>query len=123
MFFINYAGLMPEKTQQSTPKINNISSKEFIEKMKDTNVIVIDVRTPNEVNEGYIKGTKLFLNLYSNNFLGDIKKLDSSKTYLVYCRSGARSSSACQTMVDNGFKSIYNLIGGVNSWPQTLVKP
>jgi rhodanese-related sulfurtransferase len=45
-----------------------------------------------------------------------VNALDSSKTYFVYCRSGARSAQACQIFKLNGFDSCYNLLGGILEW-------
>ncbi|MEZ4987667.1 MAG: rhodanese-like domain-containing protein [Saprospiraceae bacterium] len=35
---------------------------------------------------------------------------------MVYCRSGRRSVTACNTMADAGFSKLYNLLGGYNVW-------
>jgi phage shock protein E len=94
----------------------NISQDEMIKLMTDKNIEIIDVRTPEEVKEVYIKGTHHFINISDQNFQTNIKKLDTEKTYIVYCRSGARSGKAASYMAENGFKNIYNLSGGVMSW-------
>lgn len=84
--------------------------------------IVIDVRTPAEWQEGVIEGATLFIDFKSSNFKQEIAKLDKSKTYVVYCRSGGRSAGASQMMVDNGFKNVINMEGGIMSWGGKLVK-
>ena len=84
--------------------------------------IVIDVRTPAEWQEGVIDGATLFIDFKDSNFKQEIAKLDKSKTYVVYCRSGGRSAGASQVMVDNGFKNVINMEGGIMSWGGNLVK-
>ncbi|MCB0662462.1 MAG: rhodanese-like domain-containing protein [Saprospiraceae bacterium] len=81
----------------------------------EKNVVVLDVRTPQETAQGVIKGA-VEINLYDPEFEQKIQQLDKSKTYLVYCRSGKRSVSACNVMAKNGFSKLYNLKGGYNSW-------
>lgn len=47
----------------------------------------------------------------------DVKTMDKSKEYFVFCRSGNRSGSACDIMSKEGFKA-YNLAGGIGAWPR-----
>ena len=52
----------------------------------------------------------------SGTFESDINKLDKTKVYAVYCRSGNRSGQATALMVKNGFKTVFNLDGGIVNW-------
>ncbi|WP_378177317.1 rhodanese-like domain-containing protein [Aquimarina sp. SS2-1] len=82
----------------------------------DNNAIILDVRTEEEVEDGYIPN---MLNLdirLGQGFLDEVEKLDKSKNYYVYCRSGARSAQACALMDQMGFETTYNLIGGFMNW-------
>ncbi len=101
----------------------NINGKEMETMMNQKEVQVIDVRTENEVKQGYLETTDHFLDIYQSGFDAELDKLDKNKTYIIYCRSGARSSSAAQKMVAKGFKKVYNLTGGMNNWTnQSFVK-
>lgn len=97
----------------------NISTKEakkLIEKNKDNpNFEIIDVRTEMEFEEGHIENAKL-INIYSSDFVKKITKLDKNKTYLVYCRTGARSSYAVNIMANLKFGNVYNLAEGIINW-------
>lgn len=104
------------------PTVKNINQQEFINLQKDSNTLVLDVRTPSEIAEGYIKGTQLFIDINGNNFQDELNKLDKSKTYLVYCRSGARSSRAANAMIEAGFNVVFNLTGGIMGWTGETVK-
>ncbi len=96
----------------------NIDNKQFKELLKRPNTVVMDVRTPKEIAEGYIPQATIFTDINENaTFEAVIRRLDKSKTYLVYCRSGARSSRACKLMEEVGFKGpLYNLAMGITGW-------
>ena len=83
---------------------------------KDDNAVIIDVRTTAEVNEGYIPNMKHLDIFNAGPFMEAAKKMDTSKSYYVYCRSGGRSAQACAILNSLGFKNAYNLIGGFMQW-------
>lgn len=99
----------------------NINTQEFKTFSKEKSVVIIDVRTAGEVKDGYIKGATLFLDV-NQDFKEKIKTLDKNKTYLVYCRSGARSSNASAMMIEAGFSKVYNLSGGILGWDGEVVR-
>lgn len=102
-------------SQQADNSYVNIDNKAFAEKMKDEQVIVLDVRTPDEFRQGHIPGAEL-IDYLAPDFSTRIASLDKNKTYLVYCAAGSRSAKASDIMTKNGFKNIYNLQGGYNAW-------
>jgi rhodanese-related sulfurtransferase len=73
--------------------------------------IVIDVRTPREFASGHIKGARN-LDIQGTGFVAAVAKLDPTKTYFVYCRSGARSSAAVSVMQKHGLMNLFELAGG-----------
>ena len=79
------------------------------------NFVIIDVRTPGEYADGYIKDA-VNIDYYSKTFIDDIDKLDKNRTYLIYCRSGGRSGGALDTMEELGFREVYNMLGGITQW-------
>ncbi len=83
---------------------------------KDENAVIIDVRTEEELADGYIPNMIHIDIRKGEEFMAEIAKLDSSKNYYVYCRSGARSGQACNYMEENGFETAYNLEGGFMNW-------
>jgi len=88
------------------------SAQSFIE---DNNPVVIDVRTQEEFDAGYIAGATL-IDISSPGFTDAISALDRSATYFVYCRSGNRSATATSAMIDLGFTKVYELDGGIVAW-------
>jgi len=100
----------------------NLSAKEFEAKMREVNVVLLDVRTSDEILQGFIKGTKHFIDYMGENFEVEITQLDPDKHYLVYCRSGNRSSQVCKFMSANGFSQLSNLAGGFMLWQGEIEK-
>jgi rhodanese-related sulfurtransferase len=88
---------------------------EFQAKTQEADVVILDVRTKSEFNEGHIANS-INIDFQSDTFLNEISKLDKSKTYAVYCRSGNRSGQAVSKMTNEEFISLYNLNGGVIDW-------
>ncbi|HHB51872.1 MAG TPA: rhodanese-like domain-containing protein [Saprospiraceae bacterium] len=93
----------------------NVDVKAFNSEIGKEGTVLIDVRTPKEFASGHIKGAKN-MNLFDPSFASQIGKLDKSKTYLLYCRSGNRSGKAMGTMKSIGISKIYNLAGGMGAW-------
>jgi phage shock protein E len=108
------------KANSNEPRI--INSEKLTELAKDTNALILDVRTPDEVAQGYIPGASLFLDINADDFETKLDQLDKSKKYIVYCKSGGRSSRAVETMSSKGFKHIFELEGGISAWTGDLKK-
>ncbi len=78
---------------------------------------LLDVRTDAEFAQAHIKGARK-IDFYSDSFKSKIDALDKDKTYVVYCRSGNRSSKTLALMKQLGFKKVYNVQGGIIDWYQ-----
>lgn len=100
----------------STANYINISAEEMKTMTEDSNYVVVDVRTPAELESGYIPGTDVFLDYNKAELEDEIDKLDKSKNYIIYCRSGNRSAKVCNIMSKKGFTNLYNLSGGIMEW-------
>lgn len=91
----------------------NLGATEFLSKFNNTpGAVLLDVRTPAEVADKKINGATN-LDYYSPQFAEQLAKLDRSKPYFVYCRSGQRSANACRQLHGLGFSQLYNLAGGI----------
>ncbi|MCP4975041.1 MAG: rhodanese-like domain-containing protein [Maribacter sp.] len=101
----------------------DLSQEVWVEKLNaDDNAFILDVRTPKEVEEGYIPKASN-INIYlGQQFVAELKKLDKSKNYYVYCRSGNRSRQACALMTQIGFQNAYNLEGGIIEWKGEVIR-
>lgn len=95
----------------------DLSQDEWAEQLEnDTNTVILDVRTPLEMEEGYIPNAKNIDFYLGQGFIDELAKLDKNKNYYVYCRSGNRSRQACAIMNSLGIENAYNLEGGFMNW-------
>ncbi len=109
------------QTQTVTSEYEDITVSEFNTKLStsDPNVVILDVRTDREFEAGYIPNA-VQIDFMSPDFKTEVAKLDTSKTYVVYCQSGRRSSAASKIMTQElGFKEVKNLEGGYSTWSKT----
>ena len=107
-----------EKKENSAdaPEIVNLDAKGFKESMAATpDAVLLDVRTPGEVEEGAIPGA-VNIDYNAPDFGEKISGLDKTKPYYVYCMGGGRSSKALDKMKAEGFTNVHNLEGGFKDW-------
>lgn len=105
-----------KNTEQTTTIAKDVEKQEFKKLIDSKEGILIDVRTPQEYNDGHILGAK---NIdINNNFILEISQLDTNTPVYVYCAAGGRSSKAMKQMTSLGFKEVYNLLGGYGDWIQ-----
>lgn len=110
------AGTESQGTEQSTNTYSNVSVDDLNTVVKaGEDVIILDVRTPSEVSEGYVKDAQN-LNINGATFKQQAETLDKSKTIYVYCRSGHRSQIASKTLIELGFSDVRNVEGGFLAW-------
>jgi phage shock protein E len=92
-----------------TAAINTPKAKQLLAQPA---TVVLDVRTPAEFMTGHLSQARN-LNVSNDDFSQQVAKLDTTKTYVVYCRSGKRSSKAASIMYQQGFHRVVN--GGAYS--------
>jgi rhodanese-related sulfurtransferase len=113
------AGGTQNTTESPLQGIHNISAADayaLIRANKDNpNFEIIDIRTPDEYAAGHLENAKL-IDYYADNFKAELDKLDRTKSYLIYCRTGSRSGLARDIMEGMGFLSVYNMQGGITAW-------
>jgi rhodanese-related sulfurtransferase len=98
---------------------------EFSKKITESGIVILDVRTAEEIAEGHIEGAK-FIDFYREDFKIEIESMGKEFTYAVYCRSGKRSGKTIEIMQEAGFHNLFNLDGGIIDWANTgmpLVTP
>lgn len=99
---------------------NVITAEEAKEIIDTEDVIILDVRTPEEYNEERIEGAILIPD-YDLKTLAESELPDKDEKILIYCRSGNRSKSAAKTLIDMGYTDVYDF-GGIIDWPYDTVK-
>ena len=91
--------------------------KGFSELIEDPNVVLLDVRTVDEFNEGHIEGA-INIDQAQDDFIEKAKAaLPAEKKIAVYCRSGRRSADAAGRLAAEGFQCV-NLKGGIIAWKE-----
>lgn len=92
---------------------------------KDTSIILVDVRTPEEYQQGHIKGARL-MDFYSAEFHAMMQTLPQDRPVILYCRSGRRSDEAMKFLTSIGYSRVFNMLGGIIQWKkdrQPIVGP
>lgn len=90
----------------------DLDVEQAISMFDSTDVVFLDVREPDELEEdGFVEGS-INIDFYQDDFEDKLNQLDRSKKYVVYCRSGRRSAKTCEMMNEMGFEKLYNIKEG-----------
>lgn len=81
----------------------------------ETKLVILDVRTPMEFDQGHLKGA-LNYNINDPDVMERINKLDKNTPYLVYCRTKNRSGVIVKAMEQSGFTILYQMTDGIVGW-------
>ncbi|MBQ2753282.1 MAG: rhodanese-like domain-containing protein [Firmicutes bacterium] len=102
-------------TAEKEVSYTQITQDEAKERMDEEGVVILDVREQDEYDAGHIKGAVLLP-------VGEIEEEsakevigDKDKVVLVYCRTGNRSKTASQALVDLGYTAVFEF-GGISTW-------
>jgi rhodanese-related sulfurtransferase len=93
-----------------------VSADEFEKGITDQKSIILDVRRPEEYNEGHIKGAVNVNWQNPEEFKEKAAKLDKTKPVYLYCLGGVRSEKAADYLIKSGFKQVVGLDGGIKAW-------
>jgi phage shock protein E len=88
---------------------------------QEDSIIIVDVRTQEEYDAGYIEGAVLIPD-FDIEAKAESLLPDKDATILIYCRSGRRSALAAQKLVELGYQNIYDF-GGIIDWNYDIVLP
>jgi len=94
---------------------------QFQKEMEQEKVQLIDIRTPEEFEEGHLEAA-VNIDFLSEDFLKEMAELDEDRPLLIYCRSGNRSAKATLQLQEQGFSHITDLKGGYEAWVEFLKK-
>lgn len=93
----------------------DLSGADFEQEIqRNEDVVIIDVRTPEEFSLNRIPGA-INMDITRGDFESWVAGVDPDKTYLIYCRGGNRSIAACTIFGSNGLRSC-NLRDGILTW-------
>jgi len=100
------------------PNLSPAEARDLLGKRAgDPGFVLLDVRTPKEFDAERIEGA-VMVDYQSPSFREEMAKLDRSKSYLVYCRTGKRTNGAVKVMRELGFRNVSVLPGGITSWKE-----
>jgi len=107
-------------TDLQLPVYTRITAEQAVEMMAG-DVVILDVRRPDEFNEGHIRNAVLLpVDEISDRATEVIE--DKNQVILVYCRSGVRSLRAAAALIELGFVNVYEF-GGIIDWAGEVVVP
>jgi len=117
MFAVLLAACGGSTTATATAEIQLVSASDAATVLNDraSEVVLLDVRTPEEFNEARVPGS-VNVDFYAADFASQLDTLAKDVPYVVYCRSGNRSSQTMNIMRELGFLEVWDVDGGIISW-------
>jgi rhodanese-related sulfurtransferase len=81
--------------------------------MREEGAFVLDVRNQDEWDAGHVPGATL---IPLPQLASRLAELPQDQEIVVICRSGNRSATARDILLDAGFSSVTSVAGGFNDW-------
>jgi len=104
-------------TASQTTTVEHVNTEQLKALIKEKDDLqIVDVRTLDEVANGYIDNAMVGMDYLSGEFENKIHILDKEKPIVVYCAKGGRSSKSADILISNGFKEVYNYEDGYSGW-------
>tara|TARA_B100000945_G_C20426450_1_gene620790 strand:+ start:4928 stop:6343 length:1416 start_codon:yes stop_codon:yes gene_type:complete len=116
---IDYKQFCGIESANTKIEYSDVSVNELDKILKENNnpPIILDVREDFELEISKINGS---MHIPMNQLPKRIKELNPNNEYVVICRTGVRSSQICEFLANQNFKSISNLMGGINEWAKQV---
>ena len=128
IFIICLGFVFSSLSAQDSTRIIAVSAKEAAglidEHNGDNDFAILDIRTPGEFQSGHLPKS-IPIDFYSNTFADQLSRLDKGKTFLIYCRTGNRSTKSLEIFKKLKFQKIYHMASGISAWKSegfTVVK-
>jgi len=119
IFIICIGFIIPSLSAQDSTRILAVSAKEaadLIDKHNgDNEFAILDIRTPGEFQSGHL-AKSIPIDFYSQTFADQLNRLDKTKTYLVYCRTGNRSTKSLELFKKLKYQKVYHMTFGISAW-------
>lgn len=109
------------ESSSSDPAEHKLDKATFTAEMKKSGAVIIDVRMPQEFEQGHIEGA-ININFFDPEFKHQLLDLDRDKTYYLYCKNETRSYRSMKFMETNDFKHVYMLKGGYEEWNKSTAQ-
>ena len=99
-----------QENNQNEASFKNLTVEEVITLWEaNPDIIVIDVRTPDEIAETGAIENSINIDFKASDFKEKVSALDKDKEYILFCKSGNRSGQASKIMAEMGFSNVNNL--------------
>jgi rhodanese-related sulfurtransferase len=105
----------PDRITQRPATVIQADARQAAQLVAEGQVVVLDIRTPEEFAAGHIRGAKN-IDFHAPDFTAQLAKLDREQSYLLHCRSGRRSSNALSQFTTRQFQHVVHLEGGILAW-------
>lgn len=113
----SFAELERFDNEESDMHVELISSEQLAKMQKDSTPFhLIDVRQAWECAISNLNGST---HIPLDQFNPEQLQIEKDEPIIIYCRSGVRSHAACESMLEHGYKNVYNLEGGILNWAKT----
>jgi rhodanese-related sulfurtransferase len=103
---------IPASNPSSSGLPLEISSADALQK-KDSGAFILDVRQPEEWAEYHMPGSTL---IPLGELAARIKEVPADREIVVICRSGNRSKSGRDILLEAGYSKVTSMAGGLTDW-------
>ncbi|WML43197.1 rhodanese-like domain-containing protein [Neobacillus sp. PS3-40] len=100
-------------------EVHKIDQSYLLKEIKSTDVMIVDLREPNLYKKSHIPNS---INIPFEEFQSKFQELDVNKTIILVCHMGPMGDASGQLLLQQGFKHVANLSGGMANWTGPLVK-
>ena len=119
IFIICLGFVLSSLSAQDSTRIISVSAKEaealINNHNRDNDFAILDIRTPGEFQSGHL-AKSILIDFYSKSFVDQLARLDKEKTFLIYCRSGSRSTKSLELFKKLKFLKVYHMSSGIRAW-------
>lgn len=109
------AGSTADSAQEASIAVDEIDAAVMAARMAAGEIVLVDVRTPEEFAEGHIEGA---VNMPLDQFDPAAVPQAEGKETVIYCRSGRRSEMAAQYLAEATGENAVHLDGGILAWEE-----
>ncbi len=94
-------------------QLKTLSAVELKQKLDRNEISLVDVRSPSELEKGYIEGAE---RIYVGRLIDEAGRLPRDKPIASVCSVGNRAGLGASILKKAGFKEVYNVLGGMMAW-------
>jgi rhodanese-related sulfurtransferase len=82
----------------------------------NADIFILDVRNPDEFALCNLNGHLIPFNELSTR----LDELNPEQKIIIHCHAGGRSRRATEYLIQQGFKQVFNLRGGITAWANEI---